>query len=148
MLDEFCWLDLNIANNIKSFNTLTNGFFVIHPVLILLSFSITITVLLKMNKKYLYNIYINNNRNNDNRNKNNQEGKNNRNRNNDNIPSINTDNNMFDIFKKLQTINENGTLNPVEKWIIIATWEFNKINKIVPKSRTNPNFIIKHNIFD
>ena len=63
MLDEFCWLDLNIANNIKSFNTLTNGFFVIHPVLILLSFSITITVLLKMNKKYLHNIYINNNRN-------------------------------------------------------------------------------------
>jgi hypothetical protein len=63
MLDEFCWLDLNIANNIKSFNTLTNGFFVIHPILILLSFSITITVLLEMNKKYLHNIYINNNRN-------------------------------------------------------------------------------------
>ena len=62
MLDEFCWLDINVINNIRSFNTLTNGFFVVHPVLILLSFYILIVTLTRSNNKYLNNIYIHNNK--------------------------------------------------------------------------------------
>lgn len=59
ILDEFSWFDLNVTNSIKSFGTLTNGFFVIHPLIILLSFSIFISVLI-YNKEFLYNIKINN----------------------------------------------------------------------------------------
>ena len=57
ILDEFSWLDLNITNNIKSFGTLTNGFFVIHPFIILLSFSLFITILVR-DRKHMYNINI------------------------------------------------------------------------------------------
>ena len=60
MLDELLWLDLNVTNNIKSFATLTNGFFVIHPLIILLSFSLLVTILVKNKNNYVYNIVMKN----------------------------------------------------------------------------------------
>jgi hypothetical protein len=42
---------------------------------------------------------------------------------------------LYLILEKLQTINENGSINPIEKWIIEAVWNVSnyKENNIKPK---------------
>jgi hypothetical protein len=59
----------------------------------------------------------------------------------------NTNVTILDILKQLQTINEKGFINPIEKSIIMTMWEFNKINNLPKKKKINSQFIINKVLF-
>lgn len=61
LTDEMCWLDLVFDNNVNITESLTNGFFVIHPVLVLFFFYLIIKLLTKFNYSIKSNFIILNN---------------------------------------------------------------------------------------